>query len=407
MMFQHVTSALLLKRRPGLREALLTSVWALPLAIAIMSLRPLKFVRLCPLRNDRIGHFVADGAEQVVRYQRRKSSETVLYYFVFARSSNQQWETMLRRALPIKSRSLRHIVRWLERLPDGRRHIIPSTSTQSRDTEGLLASGSAALPFTQEEDFTARAWLKSRGWTEGTPFVCLLVRDGAFLSSDSAANHSGKSDSRSWDYHSYRDSDIETYVPAIKWLNDQGIWVLRMGRTMERETPHRNNLFVDYAFDPEKSDLLDIWLFAHATALISTGTGPDMLAPVYRRPILFVNFLPVAEVWSWCHSVSHPKWLRSASTGGLLSLSNQLEFCYFTSGDFLSREVQWLDLTADEILGTVQRFWNHLQGYEEYEPCCQEVFRRKVRSHRPQSHGYQHPHALIDQTWFVRLGSDN
>ena len=46
----------------------------------------------------------------------------------------------------------------------------------------------------------------------------------------------------------------------MEWLADQGVWVLRMGKIMERPIPTEHPRIVDYAFEPNKSDFLDIWL---------------------------------------------------------------------------------------------------------------------------------------------------
>ena len=37
------------------------------------------------------------------------------------------------------------------------------------------------LKFLNEENKRAKNWLHTQGWQEGEPFVCLLVRDDAFL----------------------------------------------------------------------------------------------------------------------------------------------------------------------------------------------------------------------------------
>ena len=395
-------------RRREFKEALITSVWALPTAIAIISLRPLKFIRICGIQNDRIGHFVPDGAEQVVRYKRGGPKETRIYYFQLPVSCNQQWETMLRRTLPVKSRSLRHVVRWSRRLPRGSDHFIPSTYTQSRDTEGLFKNGDAALPFTPDEEATALKWLESKGWTKGKPFICLLVRDSAFTVIDPVANHGIEPDPGAWDYHSYRDSDIETYVPAIKWLNDQGVWVLRMGRIMERRTPYSNDRFIDYAFDSGRSDLLDIWLFANANATISTGTGPDMLAGTYRVPILMLNFLPVAGAWTWCNCVIVPKILRSVRTGKVLNLDEHLNAYFFTVDDFRAAQIAWRELTADEICDAVRNFWAPDSSTREARRVASQAFWSRVRFGRAGAYlGYLHPDAEIDHTWLSAVGVPN
>ena len=47
----------------------------------------------------------------------------------------------------------------------------------------------------------------------------------------------------------------------------------------------------DINYLSDKNDFMDIWLFAHCTACISTGTGLDLLSVVYNRPILLLNYI--------------------------------------------------------------------------------------------------------------------
>ena len=403
MLPEHWKNVASMHRRREFKEALITSPWALPFAIAIIGLRPLKFIRICGIRNDRIGHFVPDGAEQVIRFKRRGPKECRIYYFAVPVSCNQQWEVMLRRALPVKSRALRHVVRWLRRLPGGGTHIIPSTYTASQDIEGLFADGDAALPFTPDEEATAIKWLESRGWTKEQPFICLLVRDAAFTASDPVANFGFKADPSAWEYHSYRNSDIETYVSAIEWLNENGVWVLRMGRNMERRTPHSDERFIDYAFDDEQSDLLDIWLFANSCAVISTGTGPDLLAALYQKPCLLLNFLPVSYLFGWTASSCFPKWLTWRSSGSLLTLTEYLENTLFTTEEYQACGIAITNLTPDEIKGATQRFFHaFLEMSVTSSDAEQEFFwNTLLRSSGIQK--YIHPAASVDAGWLRKV----
>ena len=129
----------------------------------------------------------------------------------------------------------------------------------SRDKHGLLSKTSKQMSFLQEEENEAKAWLRNHGWKDGMPFVCLLVRDSAYLIRDPIHKWTKE---HSY-YHTYRDSDILTYVQAAEYLAEQGIWVLRMGKIPEEPIPIQHPKIIDYAFHPENNDLLDVWLFAN------------------------------------------------------------------------------------------------------------------------------------------------
>lgn len=346
----------------------------------------------------------------MIRYRIKQDAGLDIYYFNSygpKRTCNGQWELMLRRTLPIGPSWLRYVDYWNRKLPQADVHHRPSTRYEIRDIEGLYSRFDGTIAFLKSEEYEAKSWLRSKGWHDDEPFVCLLVRDSAYLT-HSPPHGDGTDTSRArWSYHNYRDSDIETYVDAIRWLNDQGVWVLRMGRIMERSVSHQDARFVDYAFDENQSDLLDIWLFSNANAIISTGSGPDMLGPIYDVPVLMINCLPVSQLWSWCHCVTRPKTLKKASTGKSLSLEEHLEADYLASDDFASREIEWTNLTSAEILTSVRNFWAPGASVIEERREASGKFWSLVKS-RPISryHGFVDPRAQIDHEWFRRVGSE-
>jgi hypothetical protein len=235
---------------------LVNGVWAVPIVFLIRVLRPIVLIRMGTLNSSRIGHFVADGAEHVARIQQQPAN--TVDWFWLGKTCNSQWERMIRRSLPVYS-WVKYLDWWNRALPGGSAHTRPSSYTQSRDVEGLYARYDVKIPFLPAESEEAFAWLRSKGWSDGKPFVCLLVRDDAFLANDPLQGNGTTASHGRWSYHDYRNSDIDTYIPAIQWLSEQGVWVIRMGKLMAKPLPTSIDHVIDYAFDPGKSDLLDIW----------------------------------------------------------------------------------------------------------------------------------------------------
>ena len=65
------------------------------------------------------------------------------------------------------------------------------------------------VKFSNNENKLGLNYLKSKGWKEGEPFICLLVRDNSYLNSISSNN---------WSYHAYRDSDVNDYELSVNHL---------------------------------------------------------------------------------------------------------------------------------------------------------------------------------------------
>lgn len=380
---------------------LLSSIWAVPIVLLIRALRPLVLIRICKIFSERIGHFTADIAEHLARQKLKQSR--VLDFYYFGTVSNEQWAKMAYRTpLIIVGSWLRYVDRWNQLIPGGSAHLLKSSETQSRDTEGLFERVDASIPFLQNENDLALMWLSSKGWKPSEPFICLLVRDSKFFQDYPTSSVDD-------DYHEYRDSDIRTYLPAIEWLVSQGVWVLRMGKSMERPIQSNSNKIIDYAFDAQKSDLLDIWLFANCTGVISTATGLDQLAMIYRKPQLYLNAMPLSHLPTWSQMIWVPKNLRWRSSKKPLSISQYLGHSYLKTNEYTATGIEIIDLTSQEIIQAVKEFWWKICGSwqstsenTDYQSQFWEIF--KSRPQYEELHGFHHPNAVVGSSWLLSIG---
>ena len=376
---------------------ILNGVWAIPIIIVIRIIRPFLLIRFGTFFSSRIGHFVADSAHQFIELSVKDNSGIIDLYWLDNHTCNKQWETMVSRNLPVYW-WVKYIDVWNCYLPGGDIHSRPSSLTGSHDVNGILEkSGIEMMNFLDKEEEESRDWLKDQGWEEGQPFVCLLVRDSAYLENEL------ESTGYSWEYHNYRNSDIDTYNDAMEWLANQGIWVLRMGKKMSKPMQTDHPKIIDYAFHPDKSDLLDIWLFANCNLCISTGSGPDYISDVYRRPILYLNYLPLIGLISWSNTINYPKHLRWGDSGNPLTLKEYLEYGYSHSEKYEKAGIDVIDLTSDEIVLVVQECWKRIEGkWLETDDTNQQDQLWKIMKQSAifkKRHGFIHPKARLASTF--------
>ena len=369
--------------------------------LMIRALRPIVLIRMGTLNCRRIGHFVPDGAEQVARLQAQPTN--TVDWFWLGRTCNSQWERMIRRSLPVHS-GVKHLDWWNRSLPGGSAHERPNSYTGSREVEGLYERYDVKIPFLPAETDVGLAWLRSKGWTDGEPFVCLLVRDDKYLDKDSLNGIKSTHSVGAWSYHDYRNSDIDSYLPAIQWLNEQGVWVIRMGKLMAKPLSSDMNHVIDYAFDEGKCDLLDIWLFANCTGCVSTATGPDQVSLVYDRPVLFVNALPLGLPLSWGRTIWVPKTLRWAATRQVLSVNEHLANSWLRSTDYETEGIEIVNLTSEEITMAVQEFWQRSSGSwrETQEDQLKQAAYWSTFLEWPdfsKYNGFLHPDARVGTGW--------
>jgi putative glycosyltransferase (TIGR04372 family) len=377
---------------------LLNAIWAIPAVWCMRKLRHLFLIRVGTLRSERIGHFSADGGQQWVELAVQPMNQIDLYWLP-KQTSNFQWEIMIRRNFKV-AWPVYYLDRWNAIMPGGEAHHRTTSDTRSRDIRGLLDRTTTKLEFLSEEEVIAKDWLQGFGWQADEPFVCLLVRDSAYLEKDPTLrkNRTG------WSYHSYRDSDIDTYVSAMEWLADQGVWVIRMGKQMVNPLQTKHKKIIDYAFNDEKSDLLDIWLFANCNLCISTGTGPDMVSNVYRRPLLMLNFMPLKGLWTWNDTTTFPKNLIWEDSGSELSFQDHLIHSYPRTQDYQRAGIRIESMTSEEIMDALQERWSQLEG--NWEPQAgdherQTEFWRQLKSSPEfsKNHGFIHSKARLGDSY--------
>jgi putative glycosyltransferase (TIGR04372 family) len=384
---------------------LLNGIWAIPMVFFIRVIKPWCLVRIGSFNVWRIGHFAADVGQHHARLHKKEANVIDLYY-LHKKTCNDFLALMVNRNFPVASWA-KYLDQWNRFIPFGEAHVRPSTTNGSRDIYGFLEKSKVKMEFLPAEDDLAKAWLRSKGWSDGEQFVCLLVRDDSFLANDEVSNGSGSvEDYKRWAYHSYRNSDVNTYLPAMEWLTEQGVWVFRMGKTMKKPLPSTNKHIIDYAFDKDKSDFLDIWLFAHCNLCITTGSGPDMVSDIYRRPILALNFLPFKYIWSWSNALHAPKHLIWKESKKRLNWNEHLINSFFMTTDYENAGIEIQDLSANEILQITQESWLRILGSwkdESIDINNQEKFMKILRTNSKYHdlHNWCHPESRVS-TVFIR-----
>jgi len=96
----------------------------------------------------------------------------------------------------------------------------------------------------------------------------------------------------------HRNSPIEVYLDAIRFVTSKGGWVIKLGGLNSPRLPAMERT-VDYAFSKSKSDLMDIHLIRNAKAFIGTTSGLTNVAISFGIPSALVNCITTdAQLWN-------------------------------------------------------------------------------------------------------------
>lgn len=385
------------------------AIWAIPGVLFIRLVRPWKHIRVGTLMSSRIGHFVADASIFLARSSLQSEKERTLdLFWVPEPTANDQWLRMVRRQL---------LVRWWVRYLAGFNRLIPRGAPNdnpmpvvsgSRIVYGVLRESKARFEFTVAENERAKDFLRARGWQDGEKFICILVRDAAYLATHPL--HADVDSSR-WKYHNYRDSDIHDYVDAVDTLVKNSYWVIRMGKIAELPFPLKNQKIIDYPFVEDQDDLLDIWLSANCYFFVSTATGIDIVPWVYGRPIVYVNALPLIAGAFPINHIWVPKHLRWKETGKILSLKEHCKHGYSDTKNYDLAGIKIEELSPLEINEAVMECEQRMAGkwvQKQADDLRQKRYWKELAK-LPEflkNNDYIHPEARVGCAWLRSLGDE-
>lgn len=261
-----------------------------PAVLLVRVLRPVKLIRFGPLRSDRIGHFALNTEIYLCeRDTGMHGRRTLDLHYHGTLVSNQQLKRMWERTLRVFPLA-RALDKTNSLLPGGALHHLSVSSNNGRDVHGLMYTSEPHLSFTPAEELSGYQALRTLGVQEGKPFVCMLARDNRYLST--------LFPEQDWRYHDYRNMDVQAFLPAAENLAGLGYTVFRMGSDTAQPLPTANSMVVDYARH-HRTEFLDIFLSAKCNFFITSGTGLDGVAEIFRRPIIWVNLVPFENFHTW------------------------------------------------------------------------------------------------------------
>lgn len=261
----------------------------LPVLI-IRSISPFLIIRFGGLYSSRIGHLSANTelylCEKCEGVNKPNKPYVDIFYCRNTPICNLYLIKLWRKVLNIWPKWIIYPLAFCnESIPFGEKHIIKENKMNDRDVLNLLDKYPPHITLSNEDEIKGAMILYEMGLLKTSRFVCLLVRDSKYL--ETHIPH------LRWDYHSYRDCNIQNYLQVSEYLVEQGYFVIRMGRSVKDKFISNNKSIIDYANSKWASDFMDIYLAAKCTFCISTGAGWDAVPSyIFRKPTVFTNLVP-------------------------------------------------------------------------------------------------------------------
>lgn len=353
-------------RRVSLRfqmQRIVTAVFAPLGIIGALSLRVVNLFRpiqLGSINAGRLGHLVFDVemflAEREIGAPGYRKEVVDLRYIETAGLpiSNHLILELWRPLFTIGPRCiLQSVDVWNHRIPGGTKTQVPwrnapNQLNQHNDLHGALSRTAPHLPVTNEHFNLASKILANirPGFDMRQPYVCIHVRDDGYFKEHQPQNRDDET----------RNANIANYESAISFLVSKGIHVVRMGTVVQNPIALRHDYIWDYASDGSRSELLDLVLPARCMFFISTLSGPDKIAQLFRCPVLFTNLAPLKSISLWMtDSLITPKRLQN-DEGQFLDWSTVFSTDTFTLSQtqLAKRGLQLVTNSSQEIRMSVE-----------------------------------------------------
>ena len=150
---------------------------------------------------------------------------------------------------------------------------------------------------------------------------------------------------------------------------------------------------------------------AHCSFCISTGLGIDLVAEHYRKPVAFVNFLPVGDTNSFASSLTYFKHLQWNTNNKKLNMKECLENNTYHGTELKKNNIEVIDLTEEEIKEAALEIEERFSGVwidKDEDIKLQEKFWNTLKQWNKFSkyHNFINPKAKMS-TSFLRTNSNS
>jgi len=350
-------------------------ILALPILFVMRIIRPIIHFRFGYFISDRIGHLSFDVESYLIEKKSNNEKKIDLFFLSTSNIANKFFVKLSKRHIIIN-----YFVKYLyyanNRIPGGDVHRFYNATEKygSRLVSKKMLSIGPMLKFTESEDLDGNAFFKIIKKPKNAKYVCLMVRDNAYLNSNY------------FNYHDYRNSDINDYVVAVNNLLNKGYWVFRMGKKVNEKLLINHPRFLDYANSVYRNDFLDVWLAKNCFFTISTSCGWDSMTEIFKKPICYVNALPLGFISTAANnnSIWLSKKLKFKKNNRLLSLNDQIKtgaLMYLRKENYKDNDIIIEDNSSSEIDDTVNEMHlklNNLWVSNENDSIDNSLFWKKL-----------------------------
>lgn len=361
-----------------------------PVILLLLVIRIFKNFRINKIISHKIGHLATPMEIYVCEYKENPNKIPIIWFFD-KRIANKFLKKQWSKKLIILPRFILEPIYILFRKYEFFNFFLEDFSNESElvkrtlkdgvkqiDDKEVLLKHKQSIEFNDKEKNDGENYLKNIDF-QNKKLVLFSSRTSAF--------HDEKEES-------YRNSNINNQILGIKFLVSNNYKALRIGKNEIEKINFINQNIIDYAISDDRSDFLDVYLGSKCEFMISSDSGINQLAELFRKPILIIDHYYCSSYERYASKVIVlPKKFKNLNTGKLIgfveaykkllnidyscnpSKVNKLGFEVIDNNEFEIKDAteSMLELInngfhLDEILQKQKKFWNDLENNLGYKP---------------------------------------
>lgn len=361
-----------------------------PVILLLLVIRIFKNFRINKIISHKIGHLATPMEIYVCEYKENPNKIPIIWFFD-KRIANKFLKKQWSKKLIILPRFILEPIYILFRKYEFFNFFLEDFSNESElvkrtlkdgvkqiDDKEVLLKHKQSIEFNDKEKNDGENYLKNIDF-QNKKLVLFSSRTSAF--------HDEKEES-------YRNSNINNQILGIKFLVSNNYKALRIGKNEIEKINFVNQNIIDYAISDDRSDFLDVYLGSKCEFMISSDSGINQLADLFRKPILIIDHYYCSSYERYASKVIVlPKKFKNLNTGKLIgfveaykkllnidyscnpSKVNKLGFEVIDNNEFEIKDAteSMLELInngfhLDEILQKQKKFWNDLENNLGYKP---------------------------------------
>jgi putative glycosyltransferase (TIGR04372 family) len=208
-------------------------------------------------------------------------------------------------------------------------------------------------------------------------YLLFHCRDNAYKQKTTKHNNS---------YHNYRNESLSNYEKALSNFINKDLNLVRFGSIAEKRCS--NKKIFDYTFSKNRNQGNDLLLMKNCEIYIGTGSGPDVLAINFQKPIVFVNWIHPLNLFTFKEDVVVIfKKIFDKNNKKFISYKNLIDSnfklkneklpvgLFTTSEQYKKFDLEVIENTPEEIYSAVNEMLNFRKGKFSFDTDLQNKFK--------------------------------